>query len=114
MDLILEMQHASHSSALDMHVWESQKTMPAVWTYGPGKATEIQTVNRCNLERNVSNVLESDKRGCGFQTRPSKSATFPSTPRASLMWKLLVMEECFNLHFPITHTNGTETCASMY
>lgn len=33
-------------------------------------------------------VLESDKRACGFRTRPSIGAAFPSTPRASLMWKL--------------------------
>lgn len=32
--------------------------------------------------------------------------TFISTSRIDLMWKILLMEVCFDFHFPIIHSNG--------
>lgn len=42
------MQHASHSWALDMHVWEGEKAVPAVWMYGPGEAKRDEPCMKTN------------------------------------------------------------------
>lgn len=41
-----------------------------------------------------------------FQTGPAKTFTFSSTSEADLKWKILLMEDCFDFHFPIIHYNG--------
>lgn len=43
-----------------------------------------------------------------FETGPAKTLTFSFTSGADLKWKILLMEDCFDFHFPIIHCNGLD------